>query len=129
MGNKTSILDLNKSSQTFRIDIVYSTDFRIPMKKNKWLTIDTDKMILRGIKNTYRDIKYDLIEGWTVNSKEGKIKFVLTDDNKIIVRCLKIKELVQTFKNEIIFTMINHNFSENKINDACRELKISEFYL
>jgi len=131
MGNKTSILNSSKVGECFNIDIVYSTDYNIPMKRNKWLIIGTDKMIFKGINNIYKSISYDKIKGWTFydNQDQDKIKFVFTDDNEIKISCSKIKELIKTFKNEIIITMINSQYPLNKINKACKDLKLTEFYL
>jgi len=130
MGIITSkMYNLYPESHIFRINILESNTSQIPEKFNKWLILETDYMTLRGINNIYIVVRYDKIKSWNIDSNYRKIKFIFTNGDEILIKCNEIEDLIEIFKNEIVLTMINSNYSKDDINNACREFNIEDIFI
>ena len=121
--------NLYPESHIFRINILESNTSQIPEKFNKWLILETDYMTLRGINNIYIVVRYDKIKSWNIDSNYRKIKFIFTNGDEILIKCNEIEDLIEIFKNEIVLTMINSNYSKDDINNACREFNIEDIFI
>jgi len=115
------------SENEYKIDIIESTDKGVPIKNNKFIRLEDDKMLLYGINNKYKEFSYLDIEGW--RWRKNILEYFLTDGNKIKIRCEKLNEIIEEMKKNIITLMINSNYKIKEINDACRNLNIESFYL
>ena len=130
MGNsKISKIYNEIESDCYYVDILYSVNCLIEEKKNKILIFENDYLVLRGINTIYKRIPYEKIESWTVNIKGKTITFNTNSKELICLKCKKIVEARKDLYKHIVNSMINMNYSQEKINDACKKFNMEEIFL
>ena len=130
MGNSyISKIYNDLSGERYYVDILHSMNSKIPEKSKKILLFEPEDLVLRGINNVYKILPYRNIESWNIDTS-GNILVLKTNKKELIsLKCKNIIDVRKSLYKHIVNSMINMNYSQDRINEACKEFNMEEIYL